>query len=109
MSAPFGPRDRRTPLRRPSPTLYRHLGRTLQEAETEPNGCSKHEVPLMLREKAETAELTLACPHCDVKAHGGGDKQLKIVANAMKKTRDRIIGPAPANVADDAATPTKGF
>jgi hypothetical protein len=27
----------------------------------------------MLRENAETGELALACPYCDVEAHGGGD------------------------------------
>jgi len=39
----------------------------------------------MLRENAETGELALACPCCDVEAHGGGDKELKIVADAVKK------------------------
>ncbi len=57
----------------------------MQEPETEPNTCPKHNVPLTLRENAETGELALACPYCDVEAHGGGDKELKIVADAMKK------------------------
>ena len=46
----------------------------------------KHKVPLMLRENAEKGELALACPYCDVEAHGGRDKELRIVADAMKRT-----------------------
>ena len=52
----------------------------MQEPETEPNTCPKHNVPLMLRENAESGELALACPYCDVEAQGGGDKELNVVA-----------------------------
>jgi len=42
--------------------------------------CPKHGVSYALRQNAETGELAVACPLCDVEARGGTQDDVTLVA-----------------------------
>jgi hypothetical protein len=49
--------------------------------------CPKHGVSYALRQNAKTGELAIACPLCDVEAHGGSDRDVAAVANLITKAQ----------------------
>ena len=60
--------------------LTRRTGIQRSEAEKK---CPKHGVSYALRQNAKTAELALACPLCDVEAHGGTRDEVALVAKHL--------------------------
>jgi hypothetical protein len=45
-----------------------------------PEKCPKHGISYALRQNAKTGEVAIACPLCDVEAHGGTKKDVMAVA-----------------------------
>jgi hypothetical protein len=52
----------------------------------QPN-CPKHDIPLVLRHNKKTGEVALACISCDVEAHGGGDGEVRLIADALRSEK----------------------
>jgi hypothetical protein len=47
--------------------------------------CGKHDVRLMPRRIASTAEVTIACPYCDMEEFGGGEAERSIIDDALRE------------------------
>lgn len=48
-----------------------------------PEQCPKHKVSYRLRRNAQSDEIALACPLCDVEAHAGTEHDVATVAETI--------------------------
>jgi hypothetical protein len=48
-----------------------------------PKKCPKHGISYALRQNAKTGEVAIACPFCDVEAHGGTKQDIMAVAKRI--------------------------
>ena len=43
----------------------------------------RHNICYLMRRDVNTGELTIACPFCDIEAHGGGEGGVRLVAEMI--------------------------
>lgn len=48
--------------------------------------CSKHKVSLLRRYNVTKGSHAIACPFCDIEAHGGGPEDFELLTQTIKKS-----------------------